>query len=160
MNSYASSRGSWPIAIFLLNEASFHPQNPLPTHLLNSYSSTAVYPAGLLSAKWISLFRFVISVFTNSSSEIAAERFPFKMFVMALSTKPCRDVKFVLYFVSLESKGIWSFRFVFQLLVVGLKIHMWQAEQLTSLCSALRWRIKQGEICTKAYNFSYNATGV
>ena len=52
------------------------------------------------------LVSFVISVFTDSSSEIAAERFPFEMFLMALSTKPCRDVKFVLYFVSLESKGI------------------------------------------------------
>ena len=56
------------------------------------YSSTAVQSAGLLSAKRISLFRFVISVITDSSSEIAAERFPFEMCLTAPSTKSCREM--------------------------------------------------------------------
>ena len=89
--SYASSRGSWPMSVFLLNGASFHPQNPPLTHPV-SYSSTAIQPAGLLSVKQISLFRFVISVFTDSRSEIAAERFPFETFLMSPSTKSCKEM--------------------------------------------------------------------
>ena len=57
-----------------------------------SHSSTAVQPAGLLSAKRISLFRFVISVIIDSSSEIAAERFLFEMFLTAPSTKSCKEM--------------------------------------------------------------------
>ena len=64
--------------VFLLIEASFHPLNPPP--------------AGLLSAKRKNVFLFLISVFTDSSSEIAAERFPFEMFLMKASTKSCKEM--------------------------------------------------------------------
>ena len=72
--------------VFRLNEASFHPaQNPPPAHL-------TVQPAGLSIRKTNKLVRFVTSVFTDSSSEIAAERFPFEMFLMAPSTKSCKEM--------------------------------------------------------------------
>jgi len=58
----------------------------------DSYSSTAVQPAGLLSAKRINLLRLVMRVFTLSSSELAAERFPFEMVLIAPSIASSREL--------------------------------------------------------------------
>ena len=87
----------------------------------DSCSSTAVQPAGLLSAKLINFLRLVMRVFTLASSDIAAERSPFRDGLD--SPVYCiqqRAVELVLYFVSLEVKRTRSLGFRFQLLELGV----------------------------------------
>ena len=68
-------------------------ERSLFSSLSESSASSSNGPArGTLIRKTNKLVRFVTSVFTDSSSEIAAERFPFEMFLMAASTKPCKEM--------------------------------------------------------------------
>ena len=56
-------------------ERSFFSSSEFSASLSDSYSSTAVQPAGLLSVKRINLIHLVIRVFTLSSSEFATKGF-------------------------------------------------------------------------------------